>query len=298
MMETFEVKIDFLPDSQNPSRVFRAMAGLLDSFNRFDRDVLSELAFPVTSELLLHDIQTGSLKSILSWILRLPDKEALREGDWNKLIGRMLDDCRIFLLKKLEQSPKIKGIAQLEEIQKGLAQIAEQIPHELLHVVRPISLPRILITIQSIEASTRMLFDGDSVEYRSMFGITNISTELEIDPNLEEQLLVASPAQHPMRVLLPVKKPDMIGDSQWDLYMGSKVVRAKILDSKWLNQFHNRVTDLKPGDALDALLEITLLKSYEGEVVASRYNVIEVYGVVPISRWKQDEFSIDGIDDS
>ena len=72
--------------------------------------------------------------------------------------------------------------------------------------------------------------------------------------------------------------------------MGSKVIRAKILDTSWLDRFHSRTVELKPGDALDALLEITLLYSYDGELVGYRYRILDVYGVVPSTKWQQLDF--------
>lgn len=286
-MDTYELKIDFVRDSTNPARVFRSMAGLIDSFERTDRDLLAGLGFPASSQLLLHDVESGSIKSILRWLLKLPDKEALRDGDWKKILGRMIDDSREFFLKKLEETPKIESKDQLIVIQKGFVSIAEQVPHQLIHVVRPIPLPRILTMIQSFESSTRMLIDGDKVEYRVDQRATSITTEISINPELEEELLEAVPTEHPMRTMLPVKKPDLIGDSQWDMYLGSKVIRAKIIDTSWLDRFHSRDVELKPGDALDALLEITLLYSYDGELVGYRYRILEVYGVVPSTKWKQ-----------
>src|SRR6476660_8021454 len=125
-MADYELKIDFLPNSRNPSRVFRSMAGLIDSFSQFDRDFIGSIDLPITSELLLHDIERSSLRAILRWLLQLPDKEALREGDWKKLIGRIVDDARTYLLKKLNEEPRISRKAQLEDIQSGLRKIASR----------------------------------------------------------------------------------------------------------------------------------------------------------------------------
>ena len=70
----------------------------------------------------------------------------------------------------------------------------------------------------------------------------------------------------------------------------SRTIRAKILHTEWLTKFHDRVVELKPGDSLDALLEITLLQSHDGEIVKHRYQVLQVFGVIPSSEMTQLEF--------
>lgn len=280
-MSEYQLKIDFVPDSGSPSRVFHSMAGLIDSFSRFDRDLVDCIDLPIASQLLLHDIERGSLKAILRWILQTPDREALREGDWKKVLGRVIDDGRTYLLKRLDDQPRIVDKEQLTDIQAGLTEIVSAVPAGLIHVPRPIPLPRLLTAIQSVESSTRILIEGDSASYRSEYSERRISTRIEIGPSLEDELLETIPIQRPTRIQLPVKKPDLISDSQWDLYMGSHVIRAKILDVEWLTKFHKRVIELKPGDALDALLEITLLQSHDGEIVNYKYQVLQVFGVMP-----------------
>ncbi len=286
-MADYELKIDFATDSPNPSRVFRSMTGLIESFDRFDRDFLGSLDLYVDSQLVLHDVERGSLKATLRRILNVPDQQALREGDWKKMVGRMIDDGRQFLLRKLEEKPKVTSREHLLEIQTGLVKIVSTAPLSLIHVPNPIPLARLLATIESFESSVTVLASDDSVTYRSEYTEQRVTKEISVDPAVEEELLEAVPVQLPTRVQLPVKKPDLIGDSQWDLYLGGHVIRAKILDTDWLSKFHNRSIALRPGDALDALLEITLLKTPTGDVVGYRYQVSQVFGVMPRTESEQ-----------
>ncbi len=270
------------------------MAGLIDSFDRFDNELLDSIDLPLASTTLLHDIEKGSLKAIFRWILNTPNKEALRDGDWKKVLGRMLDDGRDFLLKHLEEEPTITTRQQLEDYQRAMLEIASKAPTQLLPHPAPVPLHRILATLQSFERSTRLLIREDSAIYTSESIRRTISKEISISPSLEEELLELIPVSKPTRVILPVKKPDLIGDSQWDLYMQGRVIRAKILDSEWLRDFHERTIELKSGDAIDALLEITLLKTAEGEIVGYRYQVLKVYDVKEKIRYSQLELPEEG----
>lgn len=278
-MADYELKIDFVADSGKPTRIFRSMAGLIDAFERFDADILASLDLRVSSGLLLHDVERGSLKACLRRLLQFPDQEALRDGDWNKLIGRMLDNARLFFITKLEECPVIDSKAQLEVIQTGLAEIAASAPLGLIHVPRPIELPRILSTVKTLEASSSILIEGDSISYESETTTKVISREISVARMLEEQLLSPVSTLHPTRIPLPIKKPDLIGDSQWDLYMGDKIISVRILDADWLSDFHTGNVELRPGDALDADLEITVQHSAKGEIVGSKFEVKRVYGI-------------------
>lgn len=286
-MDKYELRLDFVPDSSDPSRVFHSMGGVIDSFNRFDRDFLSTLDLMASCDLLLHDIERGSLRAILRWILKLPDKEALRDGDWNKLLGRAIDDAREYFLGKLEERPLLETKEQIVDIQKNLVLIGGQLPVGLLPVPAPLSLARILGTIQSFEESTRMLIHGDTIQYHSEYRVRQVCTSVRVSPDLQAELLDAVPITNVSTCILPVKKPDFLSESQWELYQGKRVIRAKILDHEWLVRYHDNSIELRPGDALKARLEVTMFQSKEGEIVGERYAILKILEVIPQTRWRQ-----------
>jgi len=288
-MEHYEIKIDFQKDTTQPARIFHSMAGIIDSFGRFDHELLDSVDLPLSETTLLHDIDIGSLRAILRWILNAPDSEALRDGDWKKLVGRMIDDGRQFLLRSLEQQPQVTDKRQLKELQDGFQEISLVAHTNLFPHAAPIPLHRILATIQSFESSTRILQSSDSAIYISEQRYQLISKDIFVSPELEEELLEVIPVSQPTRIILPVKKPDLIGNSQWDLYLQGKVIRAKILDTAWLGDFHDRSVELKSGDALDAILEVTLLKTAEDEFVGYRYQVLKVFEVKKRVRYIQPD---------
>src|SRR5690625_1135961 len=286
-METFELKIDFVRDSPNPGRVFRSMARLIESFEKMDHDILDSFGFTSSSQILLQDIEAGSIKAVLKWILELPDQEALRDGDWKKLIGRMLDDCRVFFLKKIENKPIINSKDQLEKIQKQIAATIQKFLNELLPNRNIIPLQRILNTIKTIESAIKELTNDDIVTYSSNQQIIAIPYNLAVDLDLENENSEQSLFNNRLRIILPVKKPDLMGDSQWELYFQNKVIRAKILDTLWLEEFHNHRIEIKPGDALDAELK-TVVEESSSEHISPKHNILKVYNIVSRSEWIQD----------
>lgn len=289
-MVEYNLRIDFLQDSSRPSRVFSSMGNLIEAFDHFDHAFLTSLGCDASSELLFHDIEKGSLKAVLRWVLKLPDKEALREGNWSKVLGRLIDYGRDYFLDFLEENPEISEVKQLEDVQNGLLKLAStsEAPY-LLNAPSPIPLPKILNNIKKIESSTKSLVEEDKVDYESKYRKRKITKTITIREEVEEELLSKIPIQHPTKAILVVKKPDLIGDSQWDLLLAGKVIHAKILDEEWLQRFHSRDIDLKSGDAIEVILEITMLEDYTGKLVGYRHCVNEVRRVIPRDKLRQLE---------
>ena len=81
-------------------------------------------------------------------------------------------------------------------------------------------------------------------------------------------------------MILKVKKPDYLGESQWEFRHETHPIPAKILDEKWLKDFQSRKHDVRPGDSLRAIVETEVNYDYNQEVVGTHYYVIEVKEVI------------------
>ena len=89
-------------------------------------------------------------------------------------------------------------------------------------------------------------------------------------------------------MILPVKKPDYLGNSMWGLRHGKRNIEAKILDEAWLRRFQNREEDVRPGDALQCLVATELLYGHDNELIAERYTVETVLKVL-VNRYEAPE---------
>ena len=75
----------------------------------------------------------------------------------------------------------------------------------------------------------------------------------------------------------------------WDFRHADRTIRAKILDSDWLQRFQNRNEMVRPGDAIRADVKIDALYDYDREVVAVHYLIEKVYEVIPAAHPSQDD---------
>ncbi|MBO1703361.1 hypothetical protein [Eubacterium callanderi] len=80
---------------------------------------------------------------------------------------------------------------------------------------------------------------------------------------------------------LPLKKPDLTGNSCWDFHYGGRTIHAKIEDSSFLEKVHtHKIRDLYAGVQLPVKLRIiTVLDSYGIPIEDSdRYIVMQITG--------------------
>lgn len=290
-MEDFELKIDFVRHSTEPARVFHSMAELIDATTSYNTALASSLAIAADVELLLEDVQAGSVRAFLRNVLKMVDKEALRDGDWNKVIGRFLDNGREYLLGRLEEQPAIDSPKQLEVMQADLMKIASTT--DLIHIPapRPIPISNILTSIKSISQATSYLRDDDHVFYSVETHVIEVTKAVQVSDDLEQAILTRETNSNVVEAILKVKKPDYIGHSRWELYYSQHPIKAPIEDTDWLSSFQAAKQDLNPGDSLKARLEITTSYDYTGQVIGHRFRVLKVFGIIPGENHSQLEFS-------
>lgn len=81
----FCIEIDFEKGSESPSRVFRTMTGLIETFQDIDRDLIQSINQSINEKIepvvIIEDIEAGSLRTWLANRIRDIDDEALKNID-------------------------------------------------------------------------------------------------------------------------------------------------------------------------------------------------------------------------
>ena len=96
--------------------------------------------------------------------------------------------------------------------------------------------------------------------------------------SLEVQQLV-NKTTFPAKV--KVKKPDLLGDSQWS-FIFHKAIVAKIEDVGWLERFHSAEISILPGSYLDVMLRMEIaLDDKRDPIGEPKYYITEVKAVIP-----------------
>lgn len=275
----FGIEIDFVPSTTDPSRVFRAMTQLITTCESIDAHLASAFSLRATPVILLQGIESRSLLTWLRSTVQSVDDEALKSGDWKKVLGTYLVTGKGRIIKFLEKRETISNADEIYDLQRVLHEAAKQtnIPLTTEPAVPAVDVAE---SILALSEATDPLIEGDGVKYLSADGTDILNTRFRVTAERIEEILTHEIIVNTDKMILKVKKPDFLGDSMWDFRYEGKKLAAKVQDTDWLKQFHNGEVLLRPGDALRGLVEIQTKYGQDEEVIAIHHRVLKVEEVI------------------
>lgn len=278
--EDFGFTIDFKKGSGNPRRVFDAASALIDAFESFDKAVVVSIAGKIEPVMVLDDVQAGSLKVILRNALLGIDDEALKSGDWKKLIGLFLMRAKYRMLEYLDDERGAKP--GLEALKLDLTALALETDVRHLPDYAPIHEGRLIAAMDKIqkakaelEVGDRLLVDLDRRAYEVDLGSTWLPSE-----TLGKEPSEPIEKENTIEMVLTIRKPDMIKDTMWQFSHGKSNINASMKDANWLAEFRARRIPIFPGDALQCTVKCIFSYDEKGELIDQRMEVIKVKGVI------------------
>ena len=279
----FGIEVKFVPGSPDPSRVFRSMTALIESFQIFDKELVQSIDNAIEPILLLEDIETGSIRTWLRNALSSVDDSALKDGDWKKVVGTYLLKAKHIVVKKLEGKTEITNRSEIKEIEGEILEAARATDIQRIPTYRPIPEANIAEVIGNISAALAHLASTDSAKLITSEGEAAFNLVLKLSPDSLRDLLIKESLTNDSELILKVKRPDYLGESMWDFKLGDHPVQAKIVDREWLQKFQERKVDVRPGDAIKALVRQTIHYGYNAEIVYQHNEVLKVLNVITIT---------------
>lgn len=278
--EHFDIYIDYVKNDGDPSRVFHAMGELIDAFADLDKMIAGVISETSQTELILENIEAASLKSRLrSLILSVPD-DALRDGDWKKILGHFLVRAKHAVCKWLEENPQITNLEQLRTLQERLTLIAEDTGARHIPTYRPIDNRSLLGTIADLDRAIGHLDPRDMVRYESLYGNVALPHTQHVHEELIRQILTKEILTSDDKRIVKIKKPDFLGRSQWVLKYAGHSINATIDDIEWLLKYQSGHIEVKPGDSLRVLMHEEVFYGYNMEVVYVTHSVRQVLEIM------------------
>ncbi len=276
----FEIKIDFKPGQGDPARVFKAMSGLIDSFQSLDSHLVSSFDVALNASLVLNNVSAGSIKAKFKDLIEgLPD-EALKEAEWKKILGHFLLKAKYAILEWLKDKKEISHRDDVRVLERELLRIAEETDLKRLPAYTSPSAEVLLSDILGVQESLSHLSEGDSATYRYGENAVDFNRELQISNEIVRDVLTKEVVQSSGKRVVKVKKPDYLGQSMWGFQYDGRSIDAKITDADWLFLFQGRKLDVKPGDSLRVMLFEEISYGYEGEIVHRHYEVEKVHEII------------------
>jgi len=271
----FGIEIEFVPNTGDASRVFRAMTGLITACEFIDQRLAAAFSITVKPVLLLQGVEAASLISWLRSTVQSVDDEALKSGDWKKILGTYLVSGKAQLVKFIDKRDTVTNPEEIYDLQKVLQEAA--LHTEIPLVLEPaVPAAAIAESILSLSEATDPLIDEDSVKYITQTETDRINTKFRITSERIEELLTQETIVNHDTMILKVKKPDFLGDSMWDFRYEGKRLAAKVQDDGWLKRFHDGEVVLRPGDALRGQVEVETKYGRDKEVIAVHHKVTKV----------------------
>ena len=165
---SFAITVNFVRGAGDPSRAFKTMVNLLEAMRRLDRDLARSIDTDIEPVFVLEDVEAGSIKSWVATVLRSTDDDALRSGDWKKLLGDYLLKAKYIILEKIDGASSITRPQLLEEIQSKLSSEAQRSNLGLLVEFPSLSRTQLAAHIADITSSLEPLLEGDSASYEDL----------------------------------------------------------------------------------------------------------------------------------
>jgi hypothetical protein len=260
---------------------------LIDSFQIFDKELVQSIDNTIEPIMLLEDIETGSIRAWLRNALNSVDDSALKDGDWKKVVGAYLLKAKHIVVRKLDGKTVITNRDEIKEIEAEILQAAIATDIQRIPTYRPIPEADIAQIIGNIGTALSHLSSTDSAKLLTPDGEVPFNLTLKISPDSLRELLVKESLSNDSELILKIKKPDYLGESMWDFKLGDHPMQAKIVDREWLTNFQERKVDVRPGDAIRAMVRQTIHYGFNAEVVYQHYEVLRVMQVVPTFEPKQ-----------
>jgi hypothetical protein len=281
MSEDIEIRIEFERSQGDPTRVFRAMADLIDSVKTLDSHLALSIGAGIKTTLLLQDIESASLKAKLRSVIEdLPD-EALRAGEVKKVIGHFLVKAKHKIIDWCGERDEITTRQEVKQLEMEIQELATQSNVLMVPAYMQVSVETLLSDIASLNGALSYLNDKDSASFRSSSGYSTYNSNLVVSEGVVKEILTRETISSKGERILKVKKPDYLGTSKWSFKYSDHMIEAKISHSEWLKRFQSNLERVNPGDSLRVFLEEHVGYGYNNEIVHTDYEILQILEIIP-----------------
>ncbi len=277
VVNRFELKLEFNKDTQDPSRLFRSFADLIDSIYQLDTTLAKTINTSVTSKIFLNDIEKGSLIGKLWNHLVINEDNKIDENNLTEdKINTFLDKSRSKSIEFIES-----GKSEVEDLKKLAIQIDNLANENGLKNTFNYAEPNILDLAKNLneinESVSKLNEDEKFVIKNSQDEIEEISKGTgKINIEDVEKALTTEEIKSESIVYYKIKRPDFLGDSQWEFKHGNKSLKVKILHEKWLDDFQKGLVIVVPGDSLKVKIKQNFNYNKNGYLISEKTEIIEV----------------------
>ena len=238
--DEFHLKLDFQRGSPDPSRVFRGMAEYIDAFRLFDSNLVAPFQLGISTHQEIADIEASSIKAIIRRVLNCLDEEALKEGNWNKLLGHFLHKSKHSILTWCNDKKEITDLKEIEEKAAEITFLAEATDLRHIPAYTKFTSKTLVLSVQAFIQAGQILNEKESIVYGCSGQDIPVRTAEVFPKELIEEVITPTERTERFQAIVVIKKPDYLGESKWQFKMDGRSIYAHILDQEWIKSFRNR----------------------------------------------------------
>lgn len=281
----FEIYIDYDKDADNPERVFLALADIVSELSNFDKIICESLAIKVESKIVLDKVESGSVRAFFTNVLEHIDDESLKKLDWHGIVGSILVDGKYLLIDALKEKPNKQNV-DIKQLQEDIFQLSKPITEGTLKTNNYIPSVKLAKTMNNLNIAFGHLTAGDKIKYMTKEHTIDTKYNPAYTLAYEKTQLIEQNMVTNQKVTLVIKKPDLLGDSQWEFKFNGNTMKAKIEDENWLTKFQNGDFSIQAKDSIecDLRIETNDIPESKSEVI---YTILKVHQILKNNPPKQ-----------
>lgn len=270
--DSIKLKLDFEKNSTEPQRVFDAMSDLIQSIQSLHSCILSSVISDYQTELLLSDVNEGS---IISWLTpKINTNGAEISDDKKRRISNLLNASTQKIITFIEGKETVSSSSEIDDLEDKLKVSISDI--EEFPNVFSLDRQRLLKGLSSIGKATDELHDEDSAYIEIGGNLLKVNKKFSFSENEAKDLLSEKIDIYSATSTFIIKKADFLGKSMWDFIHDGKTISAKMRDQSWVDKFHRRTETVYPGDGLRCRYEVAISYDRRGKVIDEKYEILKV----------------------
>lgn len=275
---TFSINYMF-DGSKDAIDAFSQLRNIYETFYQFDKAILNCFPEKYISEYNLIGIEYGSLKTMMVQVLKgIPD-DVIKDPGWKSIVGWILIKAKLWAIKKLEDNIDTKE--QVQEVTNNINNELTNAVQEVGVIINTITIYPVLNFLGDMANQTNKLKDNERLEYLSFAGNAYLKKGVFVNKNKILTELGEHTITNDTTEVLKIKKVPMLSlQAKWDFLNHTRSLAAKIADSEWLQEFHDRKVIIKPEDSLMVTLRATHTFSPNFQKQQTEYEVLKVIGVI------------------
>ena len=209
--------------------------------------------------------------------------------DWKPLVGKYLVAAKWAYVAWINDEEEHKRPGSLADLRQRFLELARQTDVKRIPTYGVPSAADILSSTQDVAKALNKLGETDTAQFISEQGSADFNLGMSWETLDLADLAVKETISMPAApMILAVRRPDYLGDTQWEFRHGKRTIRARVTDEKWLREFQARNVDVRPGDALRCRVSQEVKYGYDNELISETF-VIETVEDVLENRYQQSE---------